>query len=170
MAAATEAATTRQTRDDLAMLHARVLARRLDAAIEAVALASKLCASVQETLVDEETAVKKDRSPVTIADYGALLQATADLLRPLVQHDTNVLGIGLSTPGLIAREQQRVIFSPNLPATNGHSLAADLATELGAPCFMLQESHALCLAGRRVLTQPIAPGLRPPRTAASSKV
>ncbi len=48
-----------------------MLHEHLDAAIEAVALASKLCASVQETLVDEETAVKKDRSPVTIADYGA---------------------------------------------------------------------------------------------------
>ena len=40
-------------------------------AIEAVLKASKLCKSVQKNLVSEETAEKKDKSPVTVADFGA---------------------------------------------------------------------------------------------------
>ena len=48
-----------------------MLQDELAAAVDAVVLASKLCASVQESLIDEQTAIKKDRSPVTIADYGA---------------------------------------------------------------------------------------------------
>ena len=40
-------------------------------AIEAVLLAARVCQSVQESLVSDDTAAKKDKSPVTVADYGA---------------------------------------------------------------------------------------------------
>jgi len=40
-------------------------------ALDAVAAASHLCREVQASLVSEETLAKKDRSPVTVADYGA---------------------------------------------------------------------------------------------------
>ncbi len=40
-------------------------------AIEAVIRASRLCQAVQASLVTEETLSKKDRSPVTVADFGA---------------------------------------------------------------------------------------------------
>jgi N-acetylglucosamine repressor len=42
----------------------------------------------------------------------------------------------------------RGVLSPNLPLTNGHAPAADLAARLGVACSLLQESHALCLAER----------------------
>lgn len=48
-------------------------------AIEAVVLASRLCRSVRETLVSAETQAKKDRSPVTVADYGAQALVSAAL-------------------------------------------------------------------------------------------
>lgn len=41
------------------------------AAIEAVELAGKLCQVVQAALVDEASMAKKDKSPVTVADFGA---------------------------------------------------------------------------------------------------
>ncbi len=41
------------------------------AAIEAVEKASRLCRAVQANLVDEASMDKKDKSPVTVADFGA---------------------------------------------------------------------------------------------------
>ena len=43
----------------------------LKTAIAAVEKASALCRSVQESLVSEESMEKKDKSPVTVADFGA---------------------------------------------------------------------------------------------------
>lgn len=40
-------------------------------AVEAVLKACALCRTVRETLVSEETVAKRDRSPVTVADFGA---------------------------------------------------------------------------------------------------
>jgi N-acetylglucosamine repressor len=58
------------------------------------------------------------------------------------------LGLGLSLPGLVDDRHGRGVLSPNVPMTNGHAPAVDLATRLGLPCVLLQESHALCLAER----------------------
>lgn len=43
----------------------------LSTAIKAVEKACQLCASVQSSLVSEESMEKKDKSPVTVADFGA---------------------------------------------------------------------------------------------------
>jgi len=40
-------------------------------AIEAVVAASRLCTTVQANLVSDESMAKKDKSPVTVADFGA---------------------------------------------------------------------------------------------------
>ncbi len=45
--------------------------KELDAALLAVRKASKLCSSAQFKLVTSDTLQKKDRSPVTIADFGS---------------------------------------------------------------------------------------------------
>ncbi len=49
-------------------------------AIDAVMAASRLCQRVQQTLVTQETLTKKDRSPVTVADYGSQAAASLRLL------------------------------------------------------------------------------------------
>jgi len=56
------------------------------------------------------------------------------------------LGLGISMPGLIDYRQQQGLLSPNVPITNGQSLARDLTAKLDIGCVMLQESHSLCLA------------------------
>jgi 3'(2'), 5'-bisphosphate nucleotidase len=48
-------------------------------AIEAVILACRLCRGVRATLVSDETLAKKDKSPVTVADYGAQALVSAAL-------------------------------------------------------------------------------------------
>ena len=58
------------------------------------------------------------------------------------------LGLGVSLPGLVDDRRGRGVLSPNVPLTDGHAPAADLAERLGMPCVLLQESHALCLAER----------------------
>jgi len=54
--------------------------RELDVAVKVVARACGLCISVQRTLVSDETLAKKDRSPVTVADFGVQALVTADLI------------------------------------------------------------------------------------------
>ncbi|MAE72323.1 MAG: 3'(2'),5'-bisphosphate nucleotidase [Gemmatimonadetes bacterium] len=49
-------------------------------ALKAVLKASRLCRSVQANLVEEATHVKKDRSPVTVADFGAQAVVSRDLM------------------------------------------------------------------------------------------
>lgn len=45
--------------------------KELEVALAIVARASQLCARVQSKLVTEDTLAKKDKSPVTVADFGA---------------------------------------------------------------------------------------------------
>lgn len=54
-------------------------------AIEAVIRACRLCRGVRETLVSDETLAKKDKSPVTVADYGAQALVSAALAEAFPQ-------------------------------------------------------------------------------------
>lgn len=49
-------------------------------AVDAVAKACGLCVRVQQSLISAETLAKKDKSPVTVADYGVQAVVTAELL------------------------------------------------------------------------------------------
>lgn len=58
-----------------------MLEQELTVALAAVRQAAALCQAVQADLVTEDTLAKRDRSPVTVADFGAqalILQAIAD--------------------------------------------------------------------------------------------
>lgn len=55
-----------------------VRADELHAAIDSVAAAMRICRAVQTALVTEDTVTKRDRSPVTVADFAA--QAAVSLL------------------------------------------------------------------------------------------
>jgi 3'(2'), 5'-bisphosphate nucleotidase len=59
-------------------------------AIEAVVLASRICQHVQKNLIDEASMSKKDKSPVTIADFGA--QAIVSLLLQKYFPDVPMVG------------------------------------------------------------------------------
>jgi N-acetylglucosamine repressor len=85
-------------------------------------------------------------TPTTYPELLDALEAAARgrIARPGVA----TLGLGLSLPGLVDDRAGRGVLSPNIPMTDGHTPAADLAARLGIDCALLQESHALCLAER----------------------
>ena len=64
--------------------------REREVAIQAVLKASRLCRVVQANLVSDESMSKKDRSPVTVADFGAQAVVTSDLRRAFP--DTPMVG------------------------------------------------------------------------------
>jgi predicted NBD/HSP70 family sugar kinase len=83
------------------------------------------------------------------ATYPKLLDFLEEASRKaMAKRGVRTLGLGVSLPGLVDYRKGCGVFSPNVPATNGHSPAADLAERLGVECTLLQESHALCLAER----------------------
>ena len=83
-------------------------------------------------------------TPTTYAELLAALEAAARAL--MARPGVRTLGFGLSLPGLVDGRTGRGVLSPNVPLTDGHAPAADLAARLGVECSLLQESHALCLA------------------------
>lgn len=85
----------------------------------------------------------------TSKSYSELLDRLEEVARErMARRGVSTLGVGVSLPGLVDSRAGRGVLSPNVPMTNGHAPAADLAARLGVPCTLLQESHALCLAER----------------------
>jgi N-acetylglucosamine repressor len=85
----------------------------------------------------------------TAATYPELLSALEAAARQVMARSgVQTLGLGLSLPGQVDYRKGCGVLSPNVPVTNGHCPAADLAERLGIECSLLQESHALCLAER----------------------
>jgi N-acetylglucosamine repressor len=91
------------------------------------------------------------------SDHAALFDTPprySELVRAVVRHARRiigrrriqVLGLGVSMPGLLNRREKRTVFSPNLHQTDGRRLGVDLRRELRIETAILQESHALCLA------------------------
>ncbi|QJW94326.1 ROK family transcriptional regulator [Frigoriglobus tundricola] len=85
----------------------------------------------------------------TPATYPELLRALETAARRVMaKPGMRTLGLGVSLPGQVDYRKGCGVLSPNVPATNDHAPAADLADLLGVECSLLQESHALCLAER----------------------
>ncbi len=85
-------------------------------------------------------------TPATYPELLASLEVAAR--RIVAKPGVRTLGLGVSLPGLVDYRKGCGVLSPNVPATNGHNPALDLAERLGVECTLLQESHALCLAER----------------------
>lgn len=82
-------------------------------------------------------------------DYEQLMADLEAKVAPIKADPSfELLGVGVSTPGLINSTEERVVLSPNLGITNGHQVGEDLKKRLGVPCVMLQEANAHCLAER----------------------
>jgi N-acetylglucosamine repressor len=79
-----------------------------------------------------------------------------DLIKTIVEHASALIarpgaktfGVGISIPGLLDYDEQRVLVSPNVPQTDGRSPVRDLAARLQLPCVQYHEENALCLAER----------------------
>ncbi|WP_425615978.1 ROK family protein [Anatilimnocola sp. NA78] len=84
-----------------------------------------------------------------------------DLVRKIVEQlvrsrdlsKTSVLGVGISIPGLLRRQDMRTLVSPNLHQTDGQQLGVDVSERLQSlglshEVVLLQETQALCLGER----------------------
>ena len=120
----------------------------ITAAVRAVTMAARLTRDVQERLVDEQVLIKKDRSPVTVADYGA----QAIVSRILRQHFPSIPIVGEETAADLRQgsaatllSQVMTSFSAVLGNTN-----ADTVLEAIDAC-----SDAGGATGRRWVLDPI---------------
>jgi N-acetylglucosamine repressor len=85
----------------------------------------------------------------TPASYEKLLNSLESALRKRMNRiGVKTLGLGVSLPGLVDYRKGSGVLSPNVPITDGHTPALDLAKRLGLEATLLQESHALCLGER----------------------
>ncbi|MBL8794382.1 MAG: ROK family transcriptional regulator [Planctomycetia bacterium] len=87
------------------------------------------------------------RSFATPSTYADFIKAFAKQVKAAShERQTNVLGLGVTVPGLLNRWDKRILVSPNVHQIDGRPLEADLQKELGLDTLIVQESHALCLA------------------------
>jgi glucokinase len=85
------------------------------------------------------------------ADLGArfisekLVSQCFELKQKATDLGLEVCAIGLGVAGKIHKESGRVIFSPNLPALDGHPLGSELAGQTGLPVYMENDANVFCL-------------------------
>jgi predicted NBD/HSP70 family sugar kinase len=109
---------------------------------------AKRCELVSAGL-DGQIHAEEVRTFATPTRYGDLVNRFVHFARQLMEErTTQMLGLGISMPGLLNRREKRTVFSPNLRQTDGQCLGEDLRQRLGLETAILQESHALCLAER----------------------
>ncbi|WP_373501282.1 3'(2'),5'-bisphosphate nucleotidase [Desulfococcus sp.] len=146
--------------------------KELDIALSAVSAAARLCRGARQTLVDAESVSKKDRSPVTIADFGSqaiisLALGAAFPNDPIVgEEDAAILRendfLRRKVHELVAMEAGPVEESPVLEAIDRGAGEVDFSKRFwtvdpidGTKGFLRGEQYAVALAlvegGRVVL-------------------
>lgn len=96
------------------------------------------------------------RTFATPKRYGDLVRKIVDQLQRSREGQlrdgqaTEVLGVGISIPGLLRRQDKRTLISPNLHQTDGQQLGVDIGQRLAdvgltGDVVLLQEMQALCL-------------------------
>ena len=82
--------------------------------------------------------------------YPQLLDALVKHCRQLIPRraKATTLALGITAPGLIDRQQQKMLLSANLHQLDGRYLAGDLKRRLGLLTILLHETDALCLGER----------------------
>jgi N-acetylglucosamine repressor len=85
----------------------------------------------------------------TPRSYDRLVAELSERAQHLIDaRQVPTLGMGISVPGGIDYRRQRVLLSPNLHMTDGHSPGADLSQRLGIETILTHEIRGACLAER----------------------
>ncbi len=131
----------------------------VETAIKAVEAASAVCRKIQDQLVHEDTLIKKDRSPVTIADYAS----QAVICKQLKEIFPDIPIVGEEDSGDLNRSENKAMlqkisgflpdWSQNEVLTSiehGNGKAAELFWTLdpidGTKGFLRRDQYALALA------------------------
>ncbi len=81
-----------------------------------------------------------------------LLKLVSCVKRHMLAEGKTTLCLGISIPGIVDYESQRVVLSANLPLVNEKSVSADLQELLGIECLILRDAHAFSLSERLLHT------------------
>ena len=83
-------------------------------------------------------------------DYDQLVATTASNARQIAAQSpgVQVLGIGVSIPGLLDEQRGKTLMSPNLHPLDGRSFGVDLSKRLDWRVALVQEATGLCMAER----------------------
>lgn len=93
-------------------------------------------------VIDRASSISFDM-PTT---YEALLDELERSIRSLLRTDVQTIGVGLSVPGEIDTDDQRILLSPNLHIIDGKTLSSDLEQRLKLDTVMYHETTGTCLA------------------------
>jgi len=116
------------------------------AAVLGVVIDAQTCCVVAAGL-DGKVSEEQTRRFSTPRSYAALLDTLEERCRHLLAGIRGrVHGIGVSVPGLVNERLEAVVFCPNLHLLDQRNPAHDLATRLGVPCLLVQETDCLCLS------------------------
>ncbi|WP_437187980.1 ROK family protein [Planctomicrobium sp. SH668] len=78
--------------------------------------------------------------------YQELILKVTESIRQLKEEGTSeILGVGISVPGLKHKHLNKVVFSPNLHLLDGQSPGRDIETLTKLKCHVVQETHGLCI-------------------------
>lgn len=89
-----------------------------------------------ERVVDPHGSMRKE--------FGKVVEIIEDLLKR--HHGIHVIGIGLSSPGLINSEEGVVLSIPNFPAIRNLQVRQLLQTRFGFPTFLINDANAEAVA------------------------
>jgi len=104
----------------------------LDVCIEAVKAAGEICRKIQAQLVSEDTLVKKDRSPVTVADFASQAKICSILRR----HFPDIPVVGEEdTRDLIKKENRDLLerIADQVPGWSTHDIISAIEWGTGEP-------------------------------------
>lgn len=105
------------------------------------------CCSVVAAGLDGSPLVGAMTTFATPSTYESLLdELQAAGLGRMMREGVTTFGVGISLPGLVDDRRGLGVLSPNLPITNGRTLAEDLGARLQLDAILIQECHALALA------------------------
>ena len=113
-----------------------------------VVIGSRVCEVVRANLEGQLDLDSLHTIP-TPADYRDLIEAIAEPIRTWqATLEADILGVGVSLPGLFDTRSERSITSPNVPQTNGQLVGDDLRAALNGllDVTILQECDGLGLA------------------------
>jgi N-acetylglucosamine repressor len=92
---------------------------------------------------------ESSQSFISPSTYDAvLIETTRRVKKLMLASGRSTLIVGVSVPSVVDYQEQRAIFSANMPMLNGKCLGSDLQGLLGVECLIVRDTHALSLSER----------------------
>ena len=81
-----------------------------------------------------------DADPQTISNQ--ILELIAEIIRSAQAKASDIIGIGLGSPGLIDKTGETILFSPNLPRWRNIPIKRMVSERFSKPCVLENDANA----------------------------